>query len=286
MNIYTFTTENETNYFTTAKSNITVAGQEYESVTMKRSKYVLDSVKKKNNITISFPGDNEFARQFIVPTTLTLNVVIATNNGIPFYRGRLVTVHYKEKNMIDMVFEPLIRIGTANMSERRLYQRNCSYELYGRNCQAKIQEHLVTLLDVVSSTEIKVGYDTHIPDNDKRAEPFNVFRTVLKADANINVGRFVGGIVFSGGSSDGSIPRVRHWITNIKSPLASGQYIDFNILVFRPHNLLSSVGNSINIAFGCSRTTEQCRDIHNNIINYGGFPSMVKLSPFEGGLRG
>ena len=280
MNLYTFTRSGLVSRFTTARTDVIVGGHDYEARSIKRSRYVLDSVNRKNNITISFPGDDIYARAFVTPTNEVLTVVIATMSAIPFYRGSLVTVGYTPKNMINMTFEPEIRLGSNNMGERRLYQRNCPYELYGRNCKANIKEHAITVNSVVNSKRFKASYDTGDPTNDTQDEPFNVFPTFSDPSKRINLGRFVGGLVIVGFP-----PFVtRRWITDIKIPVARNRFIDFDVLTFKEHNLKAN--DIVQLAFGCSRTTSQCLELHDNILNYGGFPNMTKVSPFEGGLRG
>ena len=290
MNLYTFETEAEKVYLTTAKSNVTVAGIEYEAATLQRTDYSLDPIITKNNLTIFFPGDNEFARQFLTETTLSLTVVIASLRGTPFFRGRLVTVEYTDDFNISLLFEPKVILGNKVTGERRIFQRNCPFEVYNKkSCRAAEVRTGVRVIDVPSKRSIKVRYDTGDAGNGDRGDlrfnviPINGDLTNGKA----NIGFLIGGLAIPSATSiilpDGTTAEYRHWITNITDRVAMGSLVEFEMILFRDHNI--PVGETVFVMVGCKRTTASCRDIHDNLENFGGFPGMTKASPFAGGLR-
>lgn len=281
MNLYTFRDHlNNERRFVSLKTDVTVAGQQYLSYPIKRSKYSLDLfTNKKNNITVMIPGDATFARPYLSRPAGDLYVTIATMTGVPFYRGQLVTVTYSRQHTIDMTFEPLVKIGQVSMGERRVYQRNCPYSLYSENCQATRASHSVTIVAVPTTNQLRLRYVTNNPNNDRREEPANVLPTASDRDANKNIGRLLGGTVRVGQQT--------WWITNISDLGFASANVDFTITLFRVHGLtVNDIGKSAITDFGCNRTTAHCSDIHNNIENFGGFPGMVQISPFDGGLRG
>ena len=289
MNLYTFTSEADVLHLTTNKTNVTVAGIEYERAHLKRSEYALDPIITKNNLTVMFPSDNTFARQFLTETTLSLTVVISTLEGTPFFRGRLVTVEYTPEFDISLVFEPKIVLGNKSTGQRRIYQRNCPYQLYGNHCRARILYTTMRIIEVPSSLSMKVRYDTGNADNGNRGDfRYNVVPIHGSlTDGRVNIGFLVGGIAVNSATRfvlpDGSEGGRRLWITNITDRAAMGSIVEFTIVTFRRHNLI--VGDSVDVSVGCKRTTASCREIHDNIENYGGFPGMTKASPFAGGLR-
>jgi len=289
MNLYTFSSEVETLYLTSAKANVTIAGIEYIATTLQRTEYALDPIVTKNTITVTFPGDYRFARQFMTETTLSLNVVIATIEGMPFYRGKLVQVEYTPEQNISLIFEPIVILGNKSTGQRRLFQRNCPYELYGNHCRAPVESTTMRVIEVPSVLAVKLRYDTGNADNGNRGDfRYNVIpiRGDL-TDGRVNIGFLIGGIMIPTASrgvlpSGRSVER-RLWITNITDRAAMGSIVEFVALTFREHYL--TVGDEVDVAVGCKRTTASCREIHDNIENFGGFPGMVNASPYAGGLR-
>ena len=289
MNLYEFKTEGETLRLTSAKANVTIAGVEYTATSMHRTEYALDPIITKNTIVITFPGDFQFARQFMTETTLSLTVVISTIEGTPFYRGKLVMVEYTPELNVALIFEPIVILGNKSTGQRRLFQRNCPYELYGSHCQAVPLGTTLRVIEVPSALAVKLRYDTGNADNGNRGDlRYNVIpiRGTL-TNSRANIGFLVGGLLIPTASRgvlpDGRSVERRLWITNITDRAAMGSIVEFVALTFRAHSL--RVGDQADVAVGCKRTTASCREIHNNIENYGGFPGMVNASPYAGGLR-
>lgn len=272
--------------FTTAKSTVTIHNQTYEPRTIKRSNYILDSLVKKNNINITFPGDDEFALEYIHPTTLNLTVIIATLEDIIFYRGRLVTVRYESKK-ITMVFEQQIRLGSQYSGERRVYQRSCPYELYGDNCKAKEFRHEFTLLATLTATTLRLAHASSDTSDLTSASAYEVLRTEADPSAKVGIGRLVGGLLY--------IADKVYWITKVSNPQAviratpnfiTYKSVEFTVTTFRAYDSsLAVVGDTYHASFGCLRTTNDCRVLHDNIANFGGFAGLSRVSPFKGGLR-
>lgn len=272
MNLYKFSDGSK---FTTAKAIVKIGEDVYMPRTMSRSRYVLDTLVKKNNIAIEFAGDDSFARNYLHTTTDKLTVSIALMNGVIFYRGNLITARY-DKNKIILTFQQLVRLGSDYSGERRIYQRNCPYELYGRNCGATKKYHTLEFVNQVSKKIIAVRYDTGNPDNDNRGdEVFNVLPTIYDDTIKASVVNLIGGLIQSLGFN--------YWITKLITPVATGQYVDFSLELFSE---FLHEQPTVFASLGCLRTTSDCSALHGNIDNYGGFPGLTKLSPFSGGLRG
>ena len=139
----------------------------------------------------------------------------------------------------------------------------------------------------MTATSLRVRFDTGNPNNDSRGdEAFAVLRTHYSTTADVGIGRLVGGLFKSSEIGvDGDF-----WITKVFNPSVTGQYVDFSLELFRPHRTTSLYNTPVNIpanvSFGCLRTTNDCRVLHSNLENFGGFPGLVKVSPFHGGIRG
>ena len=299
MNLYYFKDEDNINTFTTAKSDTVVNGITYTPRAIKRSRYVLDSLVKKNNISITFAGDDDFALQYIHPTTLTLTVNISLLTGVIFYRGRLVTVRY-QANKITMIFEQLVRLGSQYSGDRRLYQQNCPYELYGANCRAKEYRHSFTILTMPSPTTIRLRYTT--PDISVLTgdTALAVLRTEYDPNIKVGISALSGGLLYLRQPVEVTqfdiIPGKIYWITKIDDLQVSKmvvdpsnphelKVVDFTVTTFRRYDRDDyNIGDTVYASFGCARTTSDCSTLHNNIKNYGGFAGL-KISPFTG-LRG
>ena len=304
MNLYKFETNIEKVLMTSAKTDITLAnGEVYKQTTIKRSDFSLDSVLRKNTIDITFSGDHPFPRKFIHPTSAILSVTIADLNNRAFYKGVLITVDYTPNNTIILRFEPFFALHRRSFGERRMYQLHCPYAVYGTQCGAirKIFSCDVTEVDANNDRKFVVKYQYYSQRHaqiQRATDPDEQFNVFLRQGGNIsraydyvNLGRFTGGLV------DDRPPYrsnpLRWWITRVESPIlstgTSGRggsiyFISFVVYVSKPHNL--KVNDTVYLSFGCKQTLSDCRDTHDNVVNYGGFPEMKKISPFEGGLRG
>ena len=300
MNLYEFVTQLNIVRMTTAKADVILDGNTYTSTAMKRSKYTLDSVLRKNNIDIMFPGNNEFATNFLHPTTEKLQVAISSLSGVTFYRGRLIMVDYldKEKRII-LRFEPIIRMSRRVLGERRLFQVHCPYVVYGDQCDAQRVGHRFIVESVINNRAMVVKHSFNIRNYSsfQADERFNVFpnsyavanfrsgRSYHRSDL-VNGGRFAGGLI-NNRMRVGDPGFKQWWITRVESPEihdeATGNSISFVLYTSTPHDL--EVNTDVVLYFGCKQTESDCRDTHDNIKNYGGFPTMKRISPFDGGLR-
>lgn len=278
MNLYVFNPKGEMPVrMTTAKATLTVDGNSYLPTTLQRSKYALDSLGRKNNITVTFPGNNTFARRFITPTTVTLGVNIANLSGQTFFRGLLIAAGYEpRKNTINMVFEPIIRLDRRAMGERRLYQLDCNYLVYDDNCGATRVRHDVTVTAIRDQFTVQLCFDTTNDANAGRG--VNRFEVLPSATGSlVNIGNLLGGLV-----ETKITPAVSWWITNINNVTATGRFVYFDVTLFRRHGL--TVSQAMTVSFGCKRTVTDCNLLFNNLKRYGGFPALTKQSPFQGGL--
>ena len=275
---------------TTAKTDVTVGTETYVATAgLKRGPYTLDSVLRKNNIDVTFPGDHSFAREFIHPTTLTLQVSIKNLLAVPFYRGRLIMADYTESNMIVLRFEPVIRLARRTFGERRIFQVHCPYVIYGQNCSARRLNHQVKVIEVADSRQLRVQYTstTLVLSNLSADRRFNVLPTSFYPPIRryINIGRLSGGLLATHVNQEFAGPSYRQWwITKVESPETVGQNVLFTLFLNYPHTF--EVNDTAYVALGCKQTISDCRDTHNNAVNYGGFPTMKKISPFEGGVSG
>lgn len=275
MEFYTFRSHNLViERYTTAKSSepVMLGGLEYTSTAINRSSYKVDTVKAKNNISITFPGDHLFARTYLLPNTGDLFVDIASHLGVVFFKGELIESRWKQ-NKIILVFAPLLRIRKT-LGERRIYQRNCPYELYGSNCRATINPVPVDVVSATRSRSLEVAYNTGNLANDRKANPFAIIPTLTGGFANL--GQLAGGTIQVTNSDR------QWWIVNATPTAAQLQYVNFTIETFRPHDIVAGL-DTVTVTLGCRRDIDDCVQVFGNLINFGGFGAMSRVSPFASG---
>ena len=287
MNLYTFQPQGRPpERFTSAKANVILGGITYQSTTIHRSSYRLDTIDRKNNISITLPGDDGFAREYLEQKVGTLTVLVADLQGLVFFRGILVTASYNTtKNVIMLTFEPQVRLDTHESGQRRTYQRNCPYVLYDEGtCQATALYHTMTITDTQPlggtglDTYVRVSYDTGNRLNSQRDTPYDVLPSNVSMTANEPITKLIGGVFLDQHGNS-------YWTVNIDDQQLADEFIFFTVTLSRQHTLTPSDSRA-SMSFGCQRTITDCRDLHNNLDNYGGMPSMVRESPFSGGLSG
>ena len=279
MNYYTFDTQDQGKlYYTTVKSSsaiVTFQGIDYTPTPIKRSRYVLDTLSAKNNMTIFFPGDHKLALKYIVPNKQRLTVSVADSNGIIFYRGELIEGRW-QRNEILLEFAPSLRIKKT-IGERRVYQRNCPYNLYGNLCRARKTDISAIVKARPSSSNVIVSFNTGNTNNYRASKPFDVLPTRVSGTV-ANIGLLTGGLI--------KLAQTEWWIVNAKpastDPL-DGSLVNIDIQTFRQHAL--EINDNVLLNLGCRRDVGDCQLIFNNLHNYGGFGQMKRISPFEGGLE-
>ena len=277
MEYYTFKTKTETvGRYTTTKSQQPVEfnGLQYQSKAISRSAYKVDTVKAKNNITVTFPGDDEIAKRYLTPHPGQLLLDIADRQGSVFFKGELIEARWT-KNFIDLIFAPLIRIRKT-IGERRIYQRNCPYELYGDSCRATRNEISVVLRSVPTSRTVTVSYDTGDAGNAMKARPYDILPTPSGEKANIGL--------LSGGYLKVVNSTRQWWIINASPISTTRSIVEIAIETFTIHNI--AVVDTVVVALGCRHDLDDCVEVFDNLINFGGFGAMNRVSPFDGGLSG
>ena len=272
MNLYTFTPLNETPVrMTTAKATITVNSVDYLPRSLKRYGYAVDSLSRKNNFTVTFPGNDQFARRFLLPNRTILNLVVATLTGEVIFRGNLISVQYDTKmNTVGLIFEPVIRLDRRATGERRMYQIDCPYSLYDSNCGATERTLTVSIHAIRSDRVVQLRYPT------ARTTLAQIIPTQTGTGDYGSPQMLIGGTLVT--------PKGRFWVINVTDFTSDGTAVYFDTTLFRVQQGLA-VNDSCTISLGCRRIPPDCRFRFNNFERYGGFYSMTKESPFEGGLQ-
>lgn len=253
MNLYEFGGRVPVRYLTNSKADVTVGGQLYESLAIRRSTYKLDQLKTKGNMIVIFPGDDRWALDLVRPNAYEITVQVKTITGRVFWIGELLEINVQTDRRIKMIFRPRQSVRET-LGERRLFQHHCPYLVYGDRCQATENRITAPVIDFSYADTRRVKVNPVLPS-----------RYTGKS--------FEGGIL-SPGSPYGDF-----WIINVDTTPSDG------ILLTTQESLPPGMPWTVYLLAGCDRTPDQCVSIHRNIKNFGGFWGL-RRSPFDGGIAG
>lgn len=260
MNLFEFTGKGATRYLTNNKLPVTVGTNTYQPYAIQRSTYRLDPLKTKTNMSILLPGDDAWGRELILPNDYIVFLKIKSLSGNTFWSGKLLEVGIMDNRKIKLVFRPLETVkGIAG--ERRRFQHNCPYVLYGDKCGATVRYDTVEVINFDQDTR-KVTVDIATP--------------------RANNPSYIGGIFTTDTGSGKPYWIVQDVFTRIRRIFTFYQH-ELTLLGPLPPEL--NIGITVFIAPGCNRTIDDCGNVHSNIGAYGGFWSM-DVSPFDSSVRG
>lgn len=250
--LYKFVEGSNISLFSTYHDDIEFNGELYIPSSLKRDRIKQTTDSFKNDISIKFPRNNEFALSFITSTpeditTLTIfrgHVGDITSDGIDFqsyWKGRVLgaDVTGNEINMVcESVFTSMRRVGV-----RARYEYSCRHALYSTGCGLnKVSFANAGLITAISTNRITL----------------TISELALQSD-----GYYSGGFIVVEG--------IRRFIIN-----HVGNTIDLMSNI--PENII--VGHNVTFYAGCDHSKETCNSKFSNIINFGGFPYIPSSNPF------
>lgn len=247
--LYVFQQALKTWYYTTGPDVITRTGIDYEPATITRSAISQSNETSGSAISLTFPRDHDFARQFLgfapdLVTTLTIFRGHATDTSaefLVFWKGRVISGTGNGPTIdlaCESVFTSLQRTGL-----RARYQRQCRHALYSPSCTLNMDTYKVT--GVVQSVNTGLV-------------------TCTQAAALPN-GWFTGGILRLASGATRFIISHSGAQLQLSRPFAE----DIG-------------GQTIDIFPGCDHLKSTCISKFNNLLNFGGFPYIPSINPFGG----
>lgn len=231
-------------------------GVTYQPLPIKRGKITSQGSLDKSEMKIEVPPDSAIAEIFRAfaptqPVALTIFAgEMSDDRGVShaaIWVGRVLqSVRDIDggKDTATLLCKPwsssLKRLGL-----RRTYQPTCPHVLYGERCGA--DKAAATATHVVRAVQptfigLNVGWEG--------AEPFARFRNGLVSWAGTN----------------GPEHRM------ILNCGANGLAVTHTLGGLAPDDI-------VEVSFGCNRTMGNCRNVHNNIKNFGGFPWLPLENP-------
>lgn len=164
------------------------------------------------------------------------------NNGIPtavipIWHGRLTGTEPKGKEVIFTCAPAGSRMKMPALT--RTYSRQCSVPLFSDMCGAN--KAAATVATTVAA----------IPG-------FNVVTLATGWQGALNAQDFLGGTF--------------EWTSDVGTEVRAVVSIDADTLVLDGPTDALAVADSVSVVLGCPRTLAACRDLHDNVNNFGGCP--------------
>lgn len=252
--------QNSVSYFyTNAEKAITFNGDEYIALPSEREKISTKGRGESREVTIEVPMDSAVSELFrIFPPGHVVNVIIYQGHiqededpgdwtdddqfGV-IWTGRVLEANRK-KNSTVLTCENS-EAGMKRVGLRRHWQWSCPLVLYGARCRAdKAAATVTTTVAAISGNSITLtsGWEG----------------ALTKAN-------FLGGL-FEWDSTAG-----REYRTILS---VSGDTVKLNATVGS-----LAVDDEVDVVLGCPHTLAGCRDVHDNIVNYGGQPYIPLKNP-------
>lgn len=249
--LYEFTQGTQRWFYCSGADPVTRLSVVYAPSNIQRDRVKQSTDIFKNGIKLTFPRDNEFAKQFLgfAPEEVTTLTIYRGHYSDPdqqfviYWKGRLLSAKATESK-IELECEP-IYTSIRRPGLRAKFEYGCRHVLYGRGCgvNRELYKHEGTVIGISGGLNVSVsGIVGVFPD-----------------------GYFTGGIIFD---EDGAS---RFIVAHVGAVLTMS----------RP--LPSIVGASTARVYpGCDHLRTTCLTKFNNLDNFGGFPWVPSRNPFDG----
>ena len=160
------------------------------------------------------------------------------------WSGQVAGVSFKNNNRLTVSAQS-IATSMSRPGLRRNYQLHCPHALYGESCRASLR-NASALVTISGATSTYVTLSSAPP---------------------VARGKYAGGLLFW---TDANGTRQVRTILSISAT---------NRVNVRGIISGLSSGDEVTIALGCNRKMNDCRDLHGNILNFGGQPFIPLQSP-------
>lgn len=239
--------------YTDAEAPITFDGITYEPIPIGRSNYEASGTLDRKALDISLTPNAGICRMYATnPPSEKVGMTIRQGHlNDPLsewpvaWTGVIKNVNW-EPPLAKIVAEPLDTV-LARPGLRRHYMYGCPHVLYGDQCKANKE----VLKRTLTPTAIGENYVEFAP---------GWHGSVAAAD-------YIGGYM-EWTDADGN--------RQVKTALKRGTS-DNQILIGTTYTL--TLTTTLFFYAGCRRTKNACRDLHNNIVNFGGQPWIPSFNP-------
>jgi uncharacterized phage protein (TIGR02218 family) len=254
--LYKFTDGVTVYRYTSADSDIIYDGATWTAIPIGRGDRVRDtSEDTKNLLEVTVAQDNPVARLFLGrppkgpvrfklyrgETVETIALILTATVNSAQWSGSEATLECQSPMLV-----------ASRNGLRHRYQTQCRHALYSRGC----------------------GVDKTAFDLDYTFVGLELSGKRIRASTAIELvdGYAVGGILEIGGE--------RRLILDHASILDGGSY-DVYFDVMRPFSVAITAGDAVKAFAGCDHDVVTCREKFDNLANFGGFPVIPKVNPFD-----
>lgn len=242
--------------FTNSDGTAMRDGAEYEAWPITHGDVVSSGTLDKSDLEVKLARGTDLDDLFVAyPPSQVMNLFIfkghagltPTLSNFPLeWAGRVRGVEYHENQLI-LNCEP-VSTSLRRPGLRRNYQLSCPHVLYGAECRAS-KKAATSARTVSSVNNSEVTLSVALPG----------------VQAN-----YAGGLLEWQNDAGGK---------EIRTIISCSE----NMSTVRVRGILRdmAVGKPVQISFGCNRFVSDCRDLHDNILNYGGQPWIPLDNPFD-----
>lgn len=246
--LYEFSFENKTTYYTSAHADFSSSGRVYKSAAISRSELVKESGGDDCTITMSLnlepaplfaafnPASNIFAR-------------ILDFDKVCLFYGRVNSVEFDLKRGVAKVKLSNLSGVIKSKIPVRTYGVSCSFDLFDEFCGCDKNAFEISFL----------GKQAEFKDNN------TIIAHPLISSKPLGY--------FSGGYIE---------FASRRSYIVKSEQSELKLLFPVPNSAKDSL---IHVFAGCDKTLSACRAKFNNEINYGGFPFVPMKNPMTQGFK-
>lgn len=259
--------EDQEYLYTDGEESVTFDGRTYVPLPISRDKITSKGDLSGREIKVTVPAGSPIADLFrIFPPGRVVSVIIRQGHLANFddpaefadgenfaviWTGRILE---SSRNGYEATLTcEALSAGMRRPGLRRHYQWSCPLALYGPQCKA-LKVAIPAVVQNLVGNKITLLEDwIPVPVLPEDAEEGEV------APAPPTTNKFIGGMLDWQGEA-GTEARGILRVEGASVIVISGPAIGL------------SIGDSVNVYLGCSHTVEDCENLHQNILNYGGHP--------------
>jgi len=252
--LYEFVRGPVTWYYCTADRDITHNSNVYRAVAISDSGIPLSGDPSADDVTIEMPAAEEVPALFLgTPPSDVMTVTIrrlhyGDTESRVFWIGTVAAVQRPSDELGCKIVCRNLAASFETDGVRLTWTRQCPYVLYDlATCKVAKASFVVAASPSAASGRV----------------------LTVPACATYDEGEFSGGFV--------------EWTTDSGATERRGisSHVGATLTLYGLTDGIP-VGDFVNIYFGCNRTPDRCQTKYNNLPNYGGFPSIPGVSPFDG----
>lgn len=239
--------------YTDADRDIVYAGKTYVAVPINRGSINAQGTLDRTSLELTFPANSELAKLYrFFPPARVVTVIIRQGHfddpegEIPVvWSGRVLSAGMDGDEM-RFTCEP-VSTSMRRTGLRRHYQYGCPHALYGKQCKAS-KTAATRTTEIVSASSNIITLPTGWDGSGKTPAQYR------------------GGLV-EWDNADGS--------TELRTILGAST----NTIRVNGDTRDLADGATVSVTLGCNHQMTDCKNLHKNIVNFGGQPWIPKKSP-------